>query len=96
MSKTPDSPYSGFSKRPYSPLWWIVGIASMIFTVDPISHIMEKAEVRHGIAFSIALVVGAGLAFAMAMLERIEKRGHRIAIVVAMSICFAGVWYWSR
>ncbi len=94
--ETPGSPSKRYRDSPYSALWLVPAILSVNLTVPAILDILQKMGVRHLIALGIALVLSLGLGLAIAFLERVEKRSHRIAIILAVSACCVCLWYWSR
>ena len=96
MSEAPGPPSKRYRDSPYSALWFVPAVLSSSFTVPAITSIMQKMGLKHLPALGIALVLGLGLALAIGFLERMEKRSHRIAIILAVSACCAGLWYWSR
>jgi hypothetical protein len=96
MSEIQGSPSRRYRDSPYSALWFIPAILSLNLTIPAIREILQKMGLRHLIALGIALVLSLGLALAIGFLERVEKRSHRIAIIIAVSACCACLWYWSR
>jgi predicted exporter len=96
MSEIQGSPSRRYRDSPYSALWFIPAVLSVNLTVPAIRDILQKIGLKHLIALGIALVLSLGLSFAIGSLERVEKRSHRIAIILAVSACCAGLWYWSR
>jgi len=96
MGETPGSPSKRYRDSPYSALWRVPAILSVSLTFPAILAILQKMGLSHFIALGIAMVLSLGLGLAIGFLERVEKRSHRIAIILAVSTCCICLWYRSR